>query len=118
MNPVAMTRGVDDHGDHYDAIMIWCPGCEITDDDGHKHGGLHMLPISGDASKRPVWQWNGELERVTLDPSILTRVNRGETQFICHSYLRDGQWQFLDDCTHALVGQTVAMVPLPDWVVD
>lgn len=30
----------------------------------------------------------------------------------CHSYLRDGQLEFLADCTHALAGKTIA---LPDW---
>jgi hypothetical protein len=29
----------------------------------------------------------------------------------CHSFLVDGQIQFLGDCTHALAGQTV---PLPE----
>lgn len=33
----------------------------------------------------------------------------------CHSFLTGGLWQFLDDCAHALAGQTVPMVPLPDW---
>jgi len=116
-----MIRSVDDHGDHYDAIMVWCPGCQYTDEHtpGRMRGGLHMLPINGDASKRPVWQWNGDLVNVTLSPSILTRVNRGEDQqeFVCHSFLENGQWRFLGDCTHALVNQTVAMVPLPDWAV-
>jgi hypothetical protein len=113
---VAMIRHVKDGDDTYDAILIWCPGCEITDEDGHKHGGLHMLPVDGDASKHPIWDWNGDLVNVTLNPSILTHMDRGE-KFICHSFLRNAQWQFLGDSTHHLSGQTVAMVPLPDWVV-
>lgn len=119
MNPVAMIRHVVDGDDRYDHILLWCPGCEITDDDGHKHGGLHGLPVTGDGTKRPTWGWNGDLVNVTLDPSILTRTKRGEdqTEFVCHSFLRNGQWQFLGDCTHALANQTVAMLPLPDWVV-
>ena len=35
----------------------------------------------------------------------------------CHSFLKDGQWQFLGDCAHGLAGQTVPMVPLPDWLM-
>jgi len=35
----------------------------------------------------------------------------------CHSFLKGGQWQFLGDCAHAMAGQTVAMVPLPDWLM-
>lgn len=34
---------------------------------------------------------------------------------VCHSFIRDGQIQFLSDCTHALAGQTV---PLPAWPDD
>lgn len=30
----------------------------------------------------------------------------------CHSFVVDGQMQFLGDCTHALAGQTV---PIPEW---
>ena len=117
MSTVAQIRHVDDHGDLYDAITIWCPGCERTDDDGHKRGGLHMLPVTGDGSKRPTWEWNGDLDRVTLSPSILTRHGGQDSDLVCHSFLRDGQWQFLSDCTHALANQTVPMVPLPDWCV-
>lgn len=32
----------------------------------------------------------------------------------CHSFLRDGRWEFLGDSAHRLVGQTVDMVPLPN----
>ena len=33
----------------------------------------------------------------------------------CHSFIQNGQWQFLSDCAHALAGKTVPMEPLPDW---
>lgn len=33
----------------------------------------------------------------------------------CHSFLRAGRWEFLGDSAHRLAGQTVGMVPLPDW---
>jgi hypothetical protein len=111
----ALVRSVDDHGDHYQAIMVWCPGCVA--DQPAESSGLHMLPISGDSTKRPTWTWNGDLELVTLEPSILTKHKKdGSSEFICHSYLRNGFWEFLTDCTHSLAGQTVPMVPLPDWV--
>lgn len=31
---------------------------------------------------------------------------------VCHYFLRNGQIQYLGDCTHAMRGQTV---PLPAW---
>lgn len=34
----------------------------------------------------------------------------------CHSFLTAGRWRFLEDSGHALAGQTVDMVALPDWL--
>ena len=31
----------------------------------------------------------------------------------CHSYVKDGQIQFLNDCSHVLAGQTVDLPELP-----
>lgn len=67
-----------------------CPGC----------GCAHAVDDS--------WAYNGDPVRPTFSPSILawTETTR------CHSLVRDGQIQFLPDCTHALAGRTV---PLPPW---
>lgn len=110
--PVALTTRVVDGDVEYDAIVLWCVGCE-REQAGLQVSGLHMLPVSDTQGKRPVWGWNGQLELVTLEPSILTRSG---DSFVCHSFLRDGHWQFLPDSTHSLAGKTVPMVPLPDWV--
>ena len=29
---------------------------------------------------------------------------------VCHSFVNDGQVQFLDDCTHELAGQTLLLL--------
>lgn len=57
----------------------------------------------------PVWGWNDSQERPTFSPSLLIRWTHGETHEprCCHSFVRDGQIQFLGDCTHALANQTV-----------
>jgi hypothetical protein len=75
----------------------------------------------------------GERGHVVLDPATLKPVKvgaEGETVLghsnphavepawgNCHSFLRNGRWEFLGDSQHALAGQTVDMVPLPDWLV-
>ena len=106
-----MIRHVDDHGDRYDALMFVCPGCaEIGG------SGFHMLPVSGDASKRPVWTWDGNLDAPTLSPSILTSGNEPARR--CHSFLKAGVFEFLSDCAHSLAGQNVPMLDLPEWVLD
>ncbi|TGV39244.1 ammonia monooxygenase, partial [bacterium M00.F.Ca.ET.168.01.1.1] len=67
----------------------------------------------------------GDYDRPTFQPSVLVtgvqkltedeyeRVMAGEKieprPLRCHSFVTDGQIQFLSDCTHALAGQTVAL---------
>jgi hypothetical protein len=95
-----------------DRLAFDCPGCETT----------HVCSV-GTGADRPRWTWNGDLDRPTLQPSILIRTGRavtpnapeweeGDPPLICHSFISDGRIQFLGDCTHHLVGQTV---DLPDW---
>lgn len=77
--------------------MIFCPAC----DNGHFFDGR--------------WSFNGDVERPTFSPSMLSN---GRAEVInpavprCHSFVTDGKIRFLDDCSHALAGQTV---DLPDW---
>jgi hypothetical protein len=60
------------------------------------------------------WSWNGDLEKPTFRPSLL--MNR--PGFVSHSWITDGQVQFLGDSTHALAGKTVELLDLPDWWTD
>ena len=96
-------------------LMFWCPGCD------EPHGPI----VERQRPERPLWEWNRDRERPTLSPSILCRSTYGTAaahgshplggDHVCHSFVRDGQIQFLSDCTHALTGQTV---PIPDWPYD
>jgi hypothetical protein len=69
---------------------FFCPGCKC----GH-----------GFNAQR--WAFNGDLERPTLNPSLLLFGVRR-----CHSFVRDGMIEFLADCDHELAGKTV---PLEDF---
>ena len=60
----------------------------------------------------PRWGWNGDAEKPTFTPSVLVRYNWSDGERVCHSFVTDGQIQFLGDCTHALAGQTV---DIPAW---
>lgn len=80
-----------------------CPGCKcshwFTSKD-YTRGIIH-------------WDFNGNMEKPTVNPSIL--VNRGGVNVnmpICHSFIKDGFIQFLNDCTHHLAGQTVELPEL------
>ncbi len=105
----SMIRHVDDHGKKYDCLAFVCPGC-IAMVGGT---GLHMLAVNTTV-KSPSWDWNGNLEKPTLTPSILT--GKGSDK-ICHSFLTSGVFKYLGDCNHELANQEVPMVDLPDWFV-
>lgn len=91
---------VDDDGQ----VLVECPGC----------GMLHGLYIREGDSPRPVWGWNGDTECPTFTPSLRVRYGNAKGEQTCHSFIRDGQWQFLGDCTHDLAGKTVPMVEVND----
>ena len=114
-NPVARVVRTGMHDEtvpKWRTIYLWCPGCD----------GLKALPLAGEDGALPQWpvgrahwDWDGNLEAPTLSPSILQHASGSLPA--CHSFLRAGRWEFLSDCTHSLAGQTVDMVPLPDWVI-
>ena len=96
-------------------LMFWCPGCDMA----------HRVQIGDGPSPR--WSYNGNPDRPTFQPSILVRYdhwvppavygqpmpeNQVKVSDVCHSFVTDGQIQFLGDCPHALAGKTV---PLPDF---
>ncbi|WP_244497607.1 DUF6527 family protein [Aureimonas sp. AU40] len=99
-----MLRTVSDGG-----YLLHCPGCNQR----HRVG--------------PGWSFNDDYDAPTFRPSILVtgvqpltdaeydRAMGGEAieprPLVCHSFVTDGQIQFLDDCTHALAGRTVPLGP-------
>lgn len=82
----------------YPSLSIMCPGCK----------GWHNVTVNTPGG----WQWNGNLEKPTISPSILVRGVRGDdatVKTLCHSFVTDGKIQFLSDSAHALAGQTVEL---------
>lgn len=75
--------------------MFYCPGCEE-----------HHL-VWTDKDNTPCWNFNGDVENPTVSPSILVRAPYPDRIRICHSFIRNGKIQFLNDCTHKFKGQTV-----------
>ena len=97
----------------------WCPGCEAE-----TGFGLHGIAINPNKQGNGAgWDFSGTLECPTYAPSQKTEgakknPNGGEPiPTCCHTFIRNGVIEFLGDCTHALKGQKVPMVPLPDWFV-
>lgn len=99
-----------------DKLGFWCPGCKE----------MHAVRVPPHPH---AWGFNGNFDKPTFTPSVLVtgkrrmtedeylRVRSGEKLEIpdsrCHSFVTDGNIQFLSDCTHDLAGQTIALQP-PD----
>jgi hypothetical protein len=73
-----------------DGWVIYCPGCKYR----HKF--------------RYGWSFNGDTERPTFNPSLVIKLVH-EEKTRCHSFVRDGKIEFLNDCQHELAGKTVEL---------
>lgn len=97
-------------------LIFYCQGCEKC------HG------------VNDSWTFNGDYEKPTFAPSVLVRgtipitdneydrIISGEKiepkKFVCHSFVRDGKIQYLNDCTHELSGRTVELKDEQNWFED
>jgi hypothetical protein len=121
LSPI-LRNAVDADGRQH--LHFWCPGCNE----------VHGVVIGENG-----WTWNGDAEKPTFQPSVLVTSGHYSPGFPhggppdcacnyqerfpdrgpwpwpcsrCHSFVAEGQIQFLGDCTHELANQTV---PLPAW---
>jgi hypothetical protein len=100
-------------------LSFWCKGCNC----------YHAIPI--DSNKTHSWTFNGNYDKPTISPSILVKTGRYRSEHtgdcwctyyqkhpdeeqdfkcsVCHSFITDGKIQYLSDCTHNLVGQTIEL---------
>ena len=115
-------------GNHTARLMFWCPGCRDH----------HTVPVKlADAAAGQGWTWNGDRERPTLSPSLITKTGHftdvhkpgdpcwcsydrehpdqpsGFACVQCHLTLTDGVINFLGDCSHDLAGRQVPLGDLP-----
>jgi hypothetical protein len=99
---------------------VFCPGCYEASKDKYPddqrfwlNGCLHCFSAS-------VHQFDGNLERPTISPSLLCTYTDHETgqNFVCHSFIKDGRIQYLGDCTHVFANQTVDLMDVPQKFID
>jgi hypothetical protein len=92
---------------------VECPTNEATHVSMRLPGPTELLTLPvilrGMRAGTGCWTWNGDIEKPTLRPSILTHMGC-DGQVVCHSWVNDGQAQFLSDCTHEFRGQTVDLL--------
>lgn len=100
-------------------LQFYCPGCKCH------HGVWTEAPNAHTGAK---WKWNGSMDKPTFRPSILVVYKhpkghdnnnpapigwKGEyVTEVCHSYVTDGNIQFLNDCTHEFAGKTIEISDL------
>lgn len=107
-------------------LQFKCPGCE---DDHYVRIGP---PANPEYHATGRWTFNGNLDRPTFSPSLLVTAGHYTWKdgkdpkeclwcnddnapfgcYICHSFINDGNIQFLNDCTHKLAGQTVPLLEI------
>lgn len=83
-----------------DHVMLRMEGCHPD----------RIIPVilkgsRSESGRQPVWSWNGDTEKPTLKPSILTRGGR-DGKDVCHTWVNDGMVHYLGDSTHEFAGQT------------
>lgn len=94
---MAKLKAIESHG-HGPDVHFVCPGCEMY----HGVWTKHQDPQRN-------WGFNGDMNKPTFSPSILVLYPYAGEDRVCHSFVRDGKIQFLNDCTHQLKGQTVEL---------
>lgn len=113
-----LAHGRDDSGR---TLSWWCPACE----------GRHAIPIDGSwGPNSGPWHWDGNAQAPTFRPSVDV-YSKGRAAMIeelkakgeydppwdvpgrCHSIITAGVIHFCADCEHALAGQSVPMVDIP-----
>jgi hypothetical protein len=111
-NPVTSVRHVTQHQTKEClgvAVWLWCPGCQA----------LHMPRFKCREHKGPrqgpIWIGDPYSTPFTMSPSLLVHETLVSPR--CHSFIKMGSWEFLQDCTHPLRGKNVPLEPLPDWLV-
>lgn len=78
---------------HEDRYTFFCPGCR------------HIITINNN--------WKIDTKTITIKPSILSKHPRPDKpDYVCHSFITNGEIKFLCDCTHDLKNKTV---PLPEF---
>lgn len=108
-------------------LGFWCPGCEE----------IHYINTTQTLHQHARWTFNGDYDKPTFHPSVLVTSGHYSPSWQgpkcwctynaehaddpapykcsrCHSWVRDGQIEFLSDSTHELAGMTAHLMS-PDF---
>ena len=95
---------MEEDGDPKAHLIIECPACKFP----------HSIRIDGKGEHN--WTFNGNLESPTISPSLLVKQfdKDNNIRLCCHSFIRNGQIIYLNDCTHSMAGKTVDLLDVDD----
>lgn len=93
-----LIRQVDPDGS-VEKLLFECPAC----------GCFHAAWIKNKPD-RPVWMWDGNMDRPTFAPSIRVAIPCENGHQVCHFHVREGRIRYCNDSTHHLAGYVVNMV--------
>lgn len=109
-----LRKARDDKGGEY--LTYYCQGCKDA----------HQVKVVAGGYTGPCWRWNGNVDSPTFEPSVLVTYGANpdadeefkewRTKRTCHTFIKNGQVQFLSDCTHEFAGQTLALPELPPYM--
>ncbi|AQX08019.1 DUF6527 family protein [Elizabethkingia ursingii] len=89
---------VEDHPGYY---IFKCPGCGLA----------HYVNTNPEFGI--VWQFNGNLVKPTISPSLFVNASGlNPTTPKCHSFIKEGKIEFLNDCTHELAGKIIDLTEI------
>ncbi len=91
-----------------DMYKFYCPACKEC----------HWVSVGPRSAWKIVWSFNGDVDRPTVNPSLLVTRNLPTGEQRCHSFIRDGHIQYLGDCTHAMKNQTVEIPEFPQELIN
>ena len=133
-----LRHGIDGYGGKF--LSYYCQGCKERHDVYVERGSEHHGPVWG-------WDGDAENPTLTPSVLVTTGhycaprdtppasgsygcwctfydefpAIEGEHKFkcgICHTFITDGQVQFLSDCTHEYAGQTLPLPDIPPYPVN
>jgi hypothetical protein len=90
---MAKTEAIQNASGELGGYLVYCKACKTH----------HLF------DKR--WTFNGDFEKPTFSPSMLSYGNkdRGGSLPRCHSFVRNGKIEYLNDCEHEYKGQTLEL---------
>jgi len=82
-------------------LSIFCPACRFP----------HNIIVDGSRG----WKFDGDEESPTISPSIKLTSEHGDgRKDICHSFVRNGVWEYCGDSTHEHAGKILPVPVYPE----